>query len=504
VTIGCASVGVRALAIGKEGKKGHEAERRTAMDSPGGKSGNGVAFKDGNVLRALLVGFMLCGIGLISVSLWFFLIDNNIFAFIDLLARIEGFRPLLILFMAAPLFAGVWCIVLTSLAIKSSKLDTNQRRGLDEALDKFTCHFSHDPCVKYCGSTTRGAFRAILISLLILFGAQMSFAVSYLLFLKVLLESVDQGASGARGIGELEEDISALQLSMFNLCCFENGWSAQGEILPCDEDGNPPATCGLTGDAAGFEDVLCTCYRQEERYAFFVNRLNSTKKVCEILSNAVVTISDKDQVPGTDLPVAAFVDTRRARIVAFNGPPELDSVTVVDPKGFGCGFGGYARAFQWMQFQYIDDATRFIPIAVMIITVLQFVILAGITCHQSSAEEDEFFDEMVADIKRRRVVHSGEVAPEPLSFADPGAEAPSTASEFRKGKDLAMITPMESPETPIFEEDSVRKISLFELDEKVEGKQEQDENNEKSEEQESVDTVDDDDGEDESKIDRLL
>jgi hypothetical protein len=121
--------------------------------------------------------------------------------------------------------------------------------------------------------------------------------------------------------------------------------------------------------------------------------------VCSILSDAVVEITNDDKIPGTNLPVAAFVQVNAARIVAFNGSPEDDTVTENEPKGKGCGFGGYARAFQWMQLKYLTKNALGVATAAIIISAFEIIVMVLLLCQLGASDDDGYFEKVRAHVK---------------------------------------------------------------------------------------------------------
>ncbi|GBG27985.1 Hypothetical Protein FCC1311_042082 [Hondaea fermentalgiana] len=354
--------------------------------------------RDGPVMRAFLVGHVLCGIGLITLSVYLNVVEKNFVEFtVTFLGTMDmSYEAMFQFFAWGPLVAGIACIVLTFVAVYATSQNTHHDETLDDMLDRVSCKMSHRLCHEYCGSTSRGTFRVIMGLLAALFLVQIAFASMYVMLLNTVLGSAE-GNDGTT-LGPVEAEVTTLQLAMYNLCCDEPGWSAHDTVPVCDENGQPPESCGLTGDAASASDVLCTCYPQADLYAEFYAHLEGSTRICSILSDAIVSISPTQKIPQTNTPLNAFVKASRARIVGFNGEPEDDNVTASEPKGYGCGFGGFARAFQFQQFMYINQQSQHVAVAVIAISVVELILVIGMLCQQLSADDDRFFDKVLLDM----------------------------------------------------------------------------------------------------------
>lgn len=359
--------------------------------------------RDGTVLRILLTGIIFCGVALMSLSIYSNTFDKTFvnFAATFLRSLNEGYEAAFSFFLFGPLIAGVFSIVLALLAMFSSSLDRQGSETLDEMLDQMTCKTSHRFCHRHCGSTARGSFRIIIVFLIIVFVLQIVFGGLYLYFLKTMLQSIENVADSTGTTTGLQAQVSSLQIAMYNLCCDSQGWSAQDTIPPCDsDDQSPKDSCGLTGNAADYADVLCICYPLQDHYNSYFDSLEMSGEICKTLSNAIVDISSTQKIPSTSIPLHVFVKTQRARIVGYNGAPSQDNTTAADPKGYGCGFGGYAVAFQYQQFLYINQSSKYIAVAVVILSICELIVIVGIVCQQVSSNDDRFFDKVMMGMEK--------------------------------------------------------------------------------------------------------
>lgn len=355
---------------------------------------------DARTIRLYLVGHICLAISTLCVGAYIVLVLSNLKDYMDTFLDILGsdYQGFWNFFVYSPFIAGTLAFVLAGFAFLLTTMREEVRGIRSKSVEEMEqARLEASNCVIYCGSPVKGWFRTMLIFMIALFISQAIFSGGFLFFLNSLERAIERQAGEGEELSELESDISSLQLAAFNLCCSEKGWSSHDAVAECDNaDGIAPDSCGLPSETEKFGDILCSCYTSP-RYNEFYDALKKSD-MCTLLSNAIVKITSDDQIPGTNIPVDAFVQVEAARIVGFNGLPEDDTTTQANPKGYGCGFGGYARAFQWMQFEYLTDTSYGCAVAIIIISVIELGLMVLIFFQLQAGNDGEYFDAVRAQI----------------------------------------------------------------------------------------------------------
>jgi len=323
-------------------------------------------------LTVSILGVMAGAVVTIVTSAHFLIKQWEVNRFIELFVGPlnEAFVGFWYFMLISPIFSGVIQLVVGSFAVMYARQSLETERRIDNQIES---HMHSSCCKQYCGSASLGFFRASIFTILVLCVAQGGFAIGYI----VTVHKVEAGISNT-DLTPFESEATTLQLAVFNLCCFEEGWSAQGEILKCQP--GEQLSCTLPDRYADYEDTLCVCYTSD-KYPEYYSSLSSSTEMCTLLSDVVITITASTLVPGQDVPISAFVPVRSASIVGYNG-------AIGDNQGYGCGFGGYARAFQWMIFKYIADKTSRLAYTFLVIASLQVIGILMVMCLMYSASED--------------------------------------------------------------------------------------------------------------------
>ncbi len=253
-------------------------------------------------------------------------------------------------------------------------------------------------------SKVRGLVCAGVVLVIALVLGQSVLAGAYLAFLQLGYEVMDQmgreGAAVNASIGTLGRDIATLQIAVFNKCCHERGWSAQGRVERCFSDGSAPA-CIVPARFAAYESKLCTCYRSD-RYDDMYRAVDKST-MCQDLARLSISVDSTDLIPGTGLPIQAVVRVTTAQIVGYNGEPGTDPEQL--QKSYGCGFGGFARPFQWIELRMLDQKARGACVIVIAISALQLVLMAYIRLLRVEISHDRWLMDLIEQAQARALAH---------------------------------------------------------------------------------------------------
>jgi hypothetical protein len=129
-----------------------------------------------------------------------------------------------------------------------------------------------------------------------------------------------------------------------------------------------------------------------------VLRRGEQRDACALLSKISVTITNEDLIPGTVIPISAIVPVLSAPVVGFNGTKKDNASATAE---YGCGFGGYAEAYQWMGFQMIKLATQQTVIALIAIGVIELGLLALVKFVWLDAAEKDYFERLQREMLER-------------------------------------------------------------------------------------------------------
>jgi hypothetical protein len=383
-----------------------------AMGSPGSAPlspgrGDSPAMRNGRTLRGLFLLVGLCGLATLGVAGYALKEAYTMLEFMSLFTHMlhPAYAALMYVLIVIAFLSGLLVVLLSTLEAFFSMLSVSQARvlerrlsagakgaGLESAAGRNSCKD------KYCGSNVQCAYVTILLFITGFIVLQTILASLYLAFLSVsfsAIESVARAQPGAVAMSSLESDINTLQLASFNKCCFEQGWSSQGRIEACPQNGSKPI-CVLPVQYERFADNLCTCHTSP-RYAEFYRAVSSSD-ACALLSKISVTITNEDVIPGTAIPISAIVPVQSAPIVGFNGTKKENSSATVE---YGCGFGGYAKAYQWMGFQMIKLGTQNTVVTLIVIGVIELVLLALVKFVWLDAAEKDYFDRLQGEMLKR-------------------------------------------------------------------------------------------------------
>lgn len=194
---------------------------------------------------------------------------------------------------------------------------------------------------------------------------------------------------------EIKEDTAQkmfdFQVAIFNKCCFEPGFSEQGEIAECvldlDQDCN-----NLPEGIDQFQENLCACYDSSDFYNAFLTLIESND-LCQNLNDVKVKINQDTAIPGIPISISFIIGAIYGGGIDI---PESGEIPVVgfqqfDPNGgdqFGCGIG-YAKGLMFilsLWFEQNLNLSLYILIGASIAQLLLAVM--NISCMKLAAEED--------------------------------------------------------------------------------------------------------------------
>mmetsp|Transcript_21760 Transcript_21760/g.40719 ORF Transcript_21760/g.40719 Transcript_21760/m.40719 type:complete len:530 (+) Transcript_21760:508-2097(+) len=332
------------------------------------------------VLRFLVVCQVILGLFAIAVTVYNLTSDAQLKLFVDILLQVldPAFEWLFWLKNYGPLISGTFVVVLGVVAL--SVLRTH--RAEEELASKgkvlsVDAMADQARCSGWCGRRGKRAFILSVGLLVLMFLAQGLFAGAFLILVRAMSTSVENIADDDSVLSEFEMDVSSALLATFNLCCFEQGYSVQGEVPSCTGSGEAPA-CSVPSEFARFEEKLCTCY-SSPFYGAQYEALSKTN-VCDILAKARVSVGRSDLVPGTNVPVSALVDEKRFFVV---GPPEES----------GCGVG-LAKGFQWAQFKFVSAGSERVAIIMILVSILELLLCGILFCTNSADNSDDYFNDI--------------------------------------------------------------------------------------------------------------
>ena len=371
------------------------------------------ALRNGRTLRGLFLLVGLCGLATLGVAGYALKSSYTMLEFMSLFTHMihPSYSALMYVLIVVAFVSGLLVVVLSALEAFFSMLSVSQARALERRLSAgakgagLESGEGRSRCKdKYCGSNVQCAYVTVLLVITGSIVLQTILASLYLAFLNVsfsAIEAVARAKPGAVAMSSLESDISTLQLAGFNKCCFEQGWSSQGRVEACPQDGSKPV-CSVPAQYERFADNLCTCYTSP-RYAEFYGAV-SNSDACALLSKIAVTITNEDLIPGTGIPISAIVPVLSAPVVGFNGTKKDNASATAE---YGCGFGGYAKAYQWMGFQMIKLATQKTVITLIVIGVIELVLLALVKVVWLDAAEKDYFERLQGEMLKRGAAGHG-------------------------------------------------------------------------------------------------
>jgi hypothetical protein len=371
------------------------------------------SLRNGRTMRGLFLLVGLCGLVTLGVAGYELKSSYTTLEFMSLFTHSlhPAYSALMYVLVSVAFVSGLLVVVLSALEACFSMLSVSQARALERRLSAGAKGAGLESGAgrirrkdKYCGSKVQCAYVTVLLVITGAIVVQVILASLYLAFLSVsfsAIEAVARAKPGAAAMSSLESDISTLQLASFNKCCFEQGWSSQGRVEACPQDGSKPV-CSVPEQYERFADNLCTCYTSP-RYAEFYGAV-SNSDACALLSQISVTITNEDLIPGTGIAIRAIVPVQRAPVVGFNGTKKDNASATAE---YGCGFGGYAKAYQWMGFQMIKLATQKAAITLIVISVIELVLLALVKFVWLDAAERAYFERLQREMPKRGAAGHG-------------------------------------------------------------------------------------------------
>jgi hypothetical protein len=370
-------------------------------------------------------GMALCGCVSMGVALEVIANNGAVVSFsMQFLGALDPALPYVaLLFLVASVGCGLLTTTVSLLQALILSLSTAQLQRLEAGLrcrraaprglalesEPLNPRAQSQACASFCAELRgRGKVRGLVCTgvllAIVLVLVQSVLAGAYLGFLQLGYDVMDQmgreGAAANASIGALGRDISTLQIAVFNKCCHERGWSVQGRVERCPSDGSAPA-CTVPARFAAYQSKLCTCYRSD-RYDDMYRAVDKST-ICQDLARLSISVDSTDLIPGTKLPIQAAVPVTTAQIVGYNGAPGTDPEN--SQTGYGCGFGGFAKPFQWIELRMLDQKARGACIIVIAISALQIMLMAYIRLLRVEISHDRWLMDQIDQVQARVLAH---------------------------------------------------------------------------------------------------